>query len=149
MQKLLLCDCEEAPMPREILSGLESATPEHQRHPTKTQKRVWCQPWCQWQPLLSLCYAFCFAWHFSEHKMEAWVRVITAFYTAFHLSLPLSICFSLCLSLSDWDSDWLYWHDQILPKADNNKIWHRGRYHNERSHIHIYLCIPIHTNSNL
>lgn len=34
----------------------------------KTQKRVWCQLRCQWQPLLSLCCAFCFPWHLSNTK---------------------------------------------------------------------------------
>lgn len=37
----------------------------------KTQKRVWCQPRCQWQPLLSVCCAFCFRWHLSNTKWRS------------------------------------------------------------------------------
>lgn len=37
----------------------------------KTQKRVWCQPRCQWQPLLSVCSAFCFPWHLSNTKWRS------------------------------------------------------------------------------
>lgn len=106
----------------------------------KTQKRVWCQRRCQWQPLLSVCGAFCFPWHLSNTKWRSGFddNEIARPRFGFFLSPPPSPR----LSVSATDPKRHGGHSCAVSRYTDrwggDGSWWRCRSQNQKEEIHIY-----------